>query len=111
MARRLATSAIDDVIPMTIAARAEQEALRRGDFEGLSGRGKPLPEGTESVHKIHAPKNMEAQAEAEMRRAERSGLLKGLGGGGKPLPDRHAVSSGSSQAAVQSHVQKETLRK
>jgi hypothetical protein len=96
---------------VTIAARAEKEAVRRGDLAGLSGRGKPLPEDALSQARFSLPQNMEARAEAEMRRAERSGLLSKLGGEGDPLPDRHVVSSGSSQAAVQKHVQQETLRK
>ena len=54
--------------------------------------------------------DMEARAEAEMRRADRAGLLKGLAGEGKPLEERHVASGGSNSqhAAIQRHVQKET---
>ena len=98
---------------MTISDRVEAEAVRRGTFTGLSGRGKPLPAERESqAHIGGVPKNMEARAEAEMRRAERAGMLKGLGGEGKPLEERHVVSgtSTSQQQVIQQHVQQETLK-
>ena len=115
--RRLLSSAarvIDDAIPMTIADRVEAEAVRRGTFSQLSGRGKPLPEDRESqAHVGNMPKNMEARAEAEMRRADRAGMLKNLGGEGQPLEERHVISgnSASQQQVIQQHVQQETLKK
>ena len=45
-----------------------------------------------------------------MRRYDRAGLLKNLGGEGKPLEDRHVISGGSNQQAIQQHVQKETMK-
>mmetsp|Transcript_5703 Transcript_5703/g.17130 ORF Transcript_5703/g.17130 Transcript_5703/m.17130 type:complete len:127 (-) Transcript_5703:263-643(-) len=113
-ARRLLSSTariVDDVLPMTIADRVEAEAVRRGTLAKLSGRGKPLKEERESqAHIGGMPKNMEARAEAEMRRAERSGMLKNLGGEGAPLEQRHVVGAVSQQRAIQNHMQKETLR-
>ena len=73
-ARRLCSAAhrVDDMIPMSIADRVEAEAVRRGTFSELSGRGKPLPEEkTTQAHVASLPKNLEGRAEAEMRRAER----------------------------------------
>ncbi|EOD15619.1 hypothetical protein EMIHUDRAFT_103150 [Emiliania huxleyi CCMP1516] len=89
----------------------QAEAVRRGTLAKLSGRGKPLKEERESqAHIGGMPKNMEARAEAEMRRAERSGMLKNLGGEGAPLEQRHVVGAVSQQRAIQNHMQKETLR-
>lgn len=109
-------STFDDMIPMTIADRIEQQAVTAGTFENLSGSGKPLsqdPNHTQ-VHIGALPKNMDARAEAEMRRAVHSGLLKDLAGEGKPISDEHAAlkaagSSGGPQAAqqrIQQHVLK-----
>ena len=111
--RRMLCTMGDGPIPMSIADRVEAEAVRKGAFKNLSGKGKPLPENSESqAYVASLPKNMEARAEAEMRRADRAGLLKGLGGEGEPLPDRHVVGSGSNQqAAIQQYVQRETMKK
>ena len=84
VARRLSTLA-DGPIPMSIADRVEAEAVRRGTLSQLPGRGKPLPEKEETQVAIgKLSQNMEARAEAEMRRYDRAGLLKNLGGEGKP---------------------------
>ena len=112
--RRLASSVnlIDDAIPMSISDRLEAEALKKGTFDQLSGRGKPLSqEGPSQTYIASLPKNMEARAEAEMRRAERSGLLSNLGFQNEALPEKHVTASGRSQAAIQSHVQQTTLKK
>ena len=110
VARRLSTLA-DGPIPMSIADRVEAEAVRRGTLSQLPGRGKPLPEKEETQVAIgKLSQNMEARAEAEMRRYDRAGLLKNLGGEGKPLEDRHVISGGSNQQAIQQHVQKETMK-
>lgn len=114
-ARRMCTVASqNDAIPMTIADRRMADAVRKGTLSNLPGQGKPLPEGRETqVHIGSLPKNMEARAEAEMRRAESAGMLTGLGGEGEPLPEKHYVSGNSSsqQAVIQQHVQRETMRK
>ena len=103
---------IDDAIPMSISDRLEAEALKKGTFDKLSGRGKPLSqEGPSQTYIASLPKNMEARAEAEMRRAERSGLLSNLGFQNEALPEKHVTASGRSQSAIQSHVQQTTLKK
>lgn len=96
---------------MSIADRVEAAAVKRGTLSNLPGQFKPLPEERQTqVHISTVPKNMEARAEAEMKRADRAGMLKGLGGGA--LAERHAVGSGShTQQAIQQYVQKETMKK
>ena len=94
-----------DVTPMTIADRAMAEAVSAGKLDKLSGAGKPLKDDPETqIHAAKLSQNMDARAEAEMRRADRQGYFSGLHGKGEKLPDRHA--SGSSAAAVNAHVQK-----
>ena len=94
-----------DVTPMTIADRAMAEAVSAGKLDKLSGAGKPLKDEPDTqVHAAKLSQNMDARAEAEMRRADREGYFSNLHGKGEKLPDRHA--SGSSAAAVNAHVQK-----
>mmetsp|Transcript_9366 Transcript_9366/g.18953 ORF Transcript_9366/g.18953 Transcript_9366/m.18953 type:complete len:119 (+) Transcript_9366:52-408(+) len=105
-------STFEDVMPMSIADRVEQAAIRKGAFEGLRGKGKPLPEEDpdSQVHVAQLSKNIEGRAEAEMRRASIAGLLDNLGGQGKPLPDSHGRDSSMGQVAIQHHAQVSTQR-
>ena len=77
---------------MTIADRAMAEAVSAGKLDKLSGAGcKPLKDEPDTqVHAAKLSQNMDARAEAEMRRADREGYFSGLHGKGEKLPDRHA---------------------
>jgi len=103
MQRRFVT---DDLIPMTIADRAMAAAEKKGALKNLSGAGKPLTYENTQAHVTALPKNIEARAEAEMRRAARTGLLSNLGGEGEPLPEERALhGAGSGGAASQQKIQ------
>ena len=107
--RGLARVAFDDCIPMSIADRAEADAVKRGSLSQLSGRGKPLKENTNSqAHILSLSKNMEGRAEAEMRRAVQTGMLRNLAGEGEPLDEERqlrAAAAGSSGMSVQDRIQ------
>ena len=112
----LRTAARRAVAPMAMRAtatpmasrafdRAMAEAVSAGKLDKLSGAGKPLKDEPDTqVHAAKLSQNMDARAEAEMRRADREGYFSNLHGKGEKLPDRHAT--GNSGAAVNAHVQK-----
>jgi hypothetical protein len=67
---------------------AIEAARRRGEFENLSGAGKPLPKGDMPVAggRGSSPSDLlSKKAEFEMRRAIRNNELENLGGEGKKL--------------------------
>ena len=64
--RRLSTfeaRRFEDVTPMSIADRVEQAAVSKGAFNGLHGKGKPLPEEDpeSQVHVAQLSKNIEGR--------------------------------------------------
>jgi hypothetical protein len=92
--------------PMTVADRVMAEAVERGELSGLEGEGRPLSGENSQAHVAALPKNMEARAEAEMRRYARAGLLDSLGGQGEPLPEERALHGAGTGGAAQSIIQR-----
>ena len=100
--------------PMTIADRRMADAVQSGALSGLSGEGKPLAEQTTTqVLTASLSKNMEARAEAEMRRYSASGFLKDLGGlTENEAAERalHGVATRANSQEIIQHVVKEGVR-
>ena len=104
---------MDDVTPMSIADRVEQQAVKSGQFDKLRGKGKPLPdEDPESqVHMAQLSKNLEGRAESEMRRA--GAMLREISAErkGEALAESHGRDSSMAQASIQQHAQASTRGK
>ena len=66
------------------------------------------------MHVGSLPKNIEARAEAEMRRAARTGELTKLAGEGAPLSEEHqalrAAGGGGGAQSTQERIQKHVLK-